>query len=80
MNHEEFMDLHASCVAALGAYYLEAEKTTQMLAGCTVEPLTFTRRLNLMSQEIAEKQAHAIYLSAKSSLYQAARLGYGSSN
>jgi hypothetical protein len=74
------MELHAGCVTALGAYFVEAEKTTQMLAECTVEPLTFTDRFKLMSQGIVENDAHLAYLGTKSLLYKAARVGYGLSN
>jgi hypothetical protein len=33
------MELHASCVTALGTYVVEAGKMTQMLAECTEEQL-----------------------------------------
>jgi hypothetical protein len=80
MNRAKFMELHASCIAALGTYVVEAGKTTQMLAECTEEPLPFTDRFRLMSQGIVEDDAHVAYLGIKSLLYRAARLGYGSSN
>jgi hypothetical protein len=80
MNHAEFMEMHASCVIALGAYVVEAEKTTQMLAECTAQPLPVTERLKLMSQGIAEDDAHLIYKGIKSHLYRTARLGYGFSS
>ena len=76
MNRTEFMEMHASCVAALGAYFAEAERTTQMLAECTAEPLSFSERFKLMSQGIVENDAHLTYLGAKSLLFNAARLGY----
>jgi hypothetical protein len=80
MNRTEFMELHANCVATLRVYFVEAERTSTMLAECTEEPLSFTERLRLMSQEIAEDDAHLTYLGAKSLLFSAARLGYGCSN
>ena len=80
MNRAEFMEMHASCVTALKTYFVEAEKTTQMLAECTAEPRTFKERFKLMSQGIAENDAHLTYLGTKSLLYRAARLGYGFSN
>jgi hypothetical protein len=80
MTNEEFRQLHASCVIALRAYFVEAEKTTDLLAKCTAEPLSFTDRLGLLSQEITENDAHASYRVAKSLLHGAARLGYGLSN
>jgi hypothetical protein len=80
MNRAEFMELHASCVTALGTYVVEAEKTTQMLAECTAEPLPFTDRFRLMSQGMIEDDAHVAYSGIKSLLYRAARLGYGLSN
>jgi hypothetical protein len=78
MNRTEFMEMHASCVTALGTYFAEAERTTQMLAECTVEPLSFSERFKLMSQEVVENDAHLTYLGTKSLLFNAARLGYAS--
>ena len=80
MTRAEFLELHASCVTALGTYVVEAGKTTQMLAEFTAEPLPFPERFRLMSQGIIEDDAHLAYLGIKSLLYRAARLGYGSSN
>jgi hypothetical protein len=80
MNHTEFMEMHANCVAALGTYFVEAERTATMLAECSAGPLTFTERFKLMSQGIIENDAHLTYLGTKSLLYRAARLGYGFSN
>lgn len=78
MNRTEFVELHASCVTALGIYVVEAEKTTQMLAECSAEPLPLTERFSLMSQGIVESDAHLTYMGIKSLLYRVARLGYGS--
>ena len=80
MNRTEFMEMHANCVAALGTYFVEAERTATMLAECSAEPLTFTERFKLMSQGIVENDAHLTYLGTKSLLFRAARLGYGFSN
>jgi hypothetical protein len=80
MNSEEFNQLHADCVITMRAYFVEAEKTTALLAKCTAKPLSFTERLSLLSQEIAENDAHARYRGAKTLLHGAARLGYGFSN
>jgi hypothetical protein len=80
MNRTEFMEMHENCVAALGTYFVEAERTATMLAQCSTEPLTFTDRFKLMSQGIVENEAHLTYLGMKSLLYRAARLGYGFSN
>jgi hypothetical protein len=80
MTNEEFRQLHTDCVAAMRAYFVEAEKTTDLLAKCTVNPLSFKDRLDLLSQEIIEDGAHASYKGAKGLLHGAARLGYGFSN
>jgi hypothetical protein len=80
MNRSEFMKLHANSTRALQAYFVEAEKTSNMLAGCTTEPLTFIERFRLMTQGIVEKDAHLSYLGARNLLFEAARLGYGWSN
>lgn len=76
MNHEEFVDLHMKGVTAMRSYFDQAEKTTRMLARCTAEPLPFSERLIIASQEIVENSAHADYLSIKRRLHDAARLGY----
>ena len=68
------------CVVTMRAYFAEAEKTTAMLAKCTVDPLPFADRLNMLAQEIVENESLNLYVGAKSLLHEAARLGYGSSN
>jgi hypothetical protein len=80
MNRSEFMELHEKSARARQAYFTQAEKTSTMLAGCTAEPLPFSERFRLMSQGIAENDAHLTYLGARNILFEAARLGYGSSN
>lgn len=80
MSHTEFMELHASCVTAMRAYFVEVERTATMLAKCTAEPLSFKERFSLMSQGIVENNTHLVYLGSKSRLLSAARLGYGFSN
>ncbi len=80
MNYAEYLELHTNCVAAMRAYFVQAETTSAMLARCTVEPLSFKERLGLLSQEIIENNAHLTYLGTKRLLHAAALLGYGSSN
>lgn len=80
MNHTEFLDLHAGSVTLMRSYFAEAEKLSTMLAECTAKPLPLEQRLTLASQGITEHDAHLTYLSAKSLLLKAARLGYGCSN
>jgi hypothetical protein len=80
MNHTDFLKLHKHCVAALRTYFVEAETTTEMLAKCTAEPLSFAERLGLLSQEIIENDAHVIYLDTKRLLHGAVLLGYGFPN
>jgi hypothetical protein len=58
-------------------YFAEVEKSSTMLAECTAKPLPLRKRLKLTSQHIIEHAAHLTYLSAKSLLISAARLGYG---
>jgi hypothetical protein len=79
MNRSEFMELHDRSARARQTYFTEAEKTSSMLAGCTAEPLPFIERFRLMSQGLAENDAHLTYLGARNVLFEAARLGYGSS-
>jgi hypothetical protein len=73
MNREEFLEMHANCVTAVRTYFVQVEKTSDMLAGCTAEPLTFRERFRLVSQGIVENDAHLAYLSARSLLFSAAR-------
>ena len=80
MNHTEFMDLHAESVTLMRSYFVEAEKSSMMLAECTEKPLPLKKRLMLTTQGIIEHEAHLTYLGAKSILLNAARLGYGFSN
>ena len=77
MNNAEFIELHSNCVIAMRAYFVEAERTCALLAHCTAEPLSFTERMSLLSQEIIENQSHERYVTAKSLLHDAALLGYG---
>ena len=77
VNHKQFMDLHANCVASMRSYFVEVEKSSTMLAECTAKPLPLPKRLKLASQGIIEQAAHLTYLSAKSLLLSAAELGYG---
>jgi hypothetical protein len=77
MNHTEFVDLHAASEELMRSYFVEVEKSSAMLAECTAKPLPLRKRLRLTSQGIIEHAAHLTYLSAKSLLLSAARLGYG---
>ena len=76
MNRAEFLEMHANCVNAMRTYFVQVEKTSDMLAGCTTEPLTFRERFRLLSQGIVENDAHLAYLGARSLLISTARLGY----
>jgi hypothetical protein len=80
MNKAEFLRLHAECLTAMRAYFVEADVTTRMLAKCIAEPLPFADRVSLLSQEVIENNAHETYLTTKRLLHDAARLGYGFSN
>ena len=80
MNRAEFLEMHANCVSAMRTYFVQVEKTSTMLAECTAEPLTFRERFTMLSQGIAENDAHLAYLSTRSLLLRAAQLGYGFSN
>jgi hypothetical protein len=73
------MEMHANGIAALGEYFVEAERTDAMWAGCTAEPLNFKECFKHVSG-VVEHDAHLAYLGIKSRLYAAARLGYGFSN
>ena len=80
MDQIEFLELHATYVAAMRAYFVEVAKTAAMLAECTPGPLSFRRRYRLMSQGILESDCHLTYLGARNVLLGAARSGYGSSD
>jgi len=76
MNSGEFIGLHVNCVISMRAYFVEAERTSAMLAQCTAEPPSLTERFSLLCQEIIENEACAGYASAKRLLLEAALLGY----
>ena len=76
INSGEFIRLHADCIAAMRAYFVEAERPSAMLAQCTAEPLSFMERFSLLWQKIIENEARARYASAKRLLLEAALLGY----
>jgi hypothetical protein len=70
------MDLHAASVKLMRSYFAEVEKSSTMLEDCTAEPLPLKKRLMLTSQGVIEHAAHLTYLTAKSLLLDAAKLGY----
>jgi hypothetical protein len=76
VNHKEFLDLHAACVMSMRSYFVEVEKSSAMLAECTARPMPLKKRVKLTAQGIIEHTAHLTYLSTKSLLLSAARLGY----
>jgi hypothetical protein len=76
INSGEFIGLHANCIAAMRAYFVEAERTSAMLAQCTAEPLSFMERFSLLWQKIIETEASGLYVAAKRLLLAAALLGY----
>jgi len=80
MDRVKFLEMHAECVTAMRAYFVQVEKTSTMLAECPAEPLSFRARFSLMSQGIVEHDAHLAYLGARSLLLSAVQLGYASSN
>lgn len=80
MSNTKFIGLHVNCITTMRAYFVEAERTSAMLAQCTAEPLSFTERFSLLCQEIMENESYARYASAKRLLHDAARLGYGFSS
>ena len=80
MNRAEFLEMHANCVNAMRTYFVQVEKTSTMLAECAAEPLSFRERFRLMSQGIAENDAHLAYLGTRSLLLSAAQSGYTSRN
>ena len=73
---KQFTELHKCSVKLMRSYFAEAEKTSGMLSSCSPEPLSFFKRFAILRQEIAEKDAHHLYLVAKRLLHDAARLGY----
>jgi hypothetical protein len=77
VDQREFTQLHGECDTARRAYFGESEKTSSMLAKCTLEPLGFRQRLAIAAQGMAENEAHLTYLGIRDLLLEAARLGYG---
>ena len=76
MDQNEFNELHSRCVRAFKEYADQAEVTASMLANCTAEPMPLRERLKIALQERIENTSHSLYLSAKSLLHEAARLGF----
>jgi hypothetical protein len=76
MDYAEFTGIHGICVTAMRSYIAQVEKTIAMLAESRPEPLSFKQRFTLMSQQIAENDAHLTYLGARSILLKAAKMGY----
>jgi hypothetical protein len=76
MNNAQFIQLHNNCVLAMRAYFVEAEKTSELLGKWHPEPLPFAERVTLASQEMNENKSYARYVNAKVLLHDAARLGY----
>jgi hypothetical protein len=76
VNQTTFNELHTRCVTALREYVASAEVTTNMLANCTPEPMSLGDRLDLLTQEVAEKDAHFVYTNLKRIIHHAARLGF----
>jgi hypothetical protein len=80
VSHQEFLGLHAAFVKSARSYFVEVEKSSTMLAECTARPMPLKKRLKLASQGIIEQAAHMAYLSAKTLMLNAARLGYAFAN
>jgi hypothetical protein len=76
MDQQEFNELQSNCLIAFKDYVIEAGVTSSMLANCTAEPMPLQERLKIAIQERIENTAHALYLSVKRLLHDAARLGY----
>jgi hypothetical protein len=80
VDQAEFTKLHGECDTLRRDYFGETEKTSRMLAKCTLEPLGFQERLALAAQGMVENEAHRTYLGMRNLLLEAARLGYGFTN
>jgi len=80
VDQAEFAKLHGECDTLRRDYFGETEKTSRMLANCTLEPLGFKERLALAAQGMVENEAHRTYLGMRDLLLEAARRGYGFAN
>ena len=76
MSKKEFSALHSECKAVMDSYLAEMLKTWILMGNCKSEPLSFSARFALLSQEILEKDAHLTYLESKRILHRAALAGY----
>jgi hypothetical protein len=76
VDTKQYTELHAQCGVAMKAYFAQAEKSCGMLGNCSASPLPFLERLAIMRQEITEKNAQLVYMSAKRLLHRAALLGF----
>ena len=80
MDYTEFRELYAKCDAAMRDYFVEAEKSCEMLGKCTAGPLSFRERMRPFYQETVEREALMKYLDSKRLLHSTALLGYGFNN
>lgn len=80
MDPKQFRELHARCWAALKHYVQEAEKMCGLFGQCVLEPSSIQTRSEMLEQRVRENNAHASYLDIRRQLFEAARIGYDTSN
>jgi hypothetical protein len=78
MDEQVFAVLVRECCDALKVYMTEAEKTCAMLKECKGKSLDLNDRRQMLAQRSSENDAHQRYMRVRERLFEAAQLGYGS--
>jgi hypothetical protein len=76
VSRSDFMASLVEYARATENYFHEMDETSVMLRKCSLRPLSFEDRLELLAQEILERDAFRVYLASKRFLRRAALLGY----
>lgn len=80
MDPKQFAELHAKCWETLKHYVHEADRMCELFGHCLPEPSSIQIRSEIMQQRILENNAYASYSEIRRQLFEAARIGYDTSN
>ena len=79
MTALEFQRLHVQCGEALRRYFREASRILDLLSRCRPDALTLEQRSEIQTQRLKENDAHERYQALRTRLFNAARIGYDTS-
>ncbi len=80
MDPKQFAELHAKCWETLKHYVHEADRMCELFGHCLPEPSSIQIRSDIAEQRIRENNANARYSEIRRQLFEAARIGYETSN